>query len=490
MHGIAGTYGYEDKALVRRMLGRIRHRGPETSRTHVGDQLSLGACALASRRSGKAQALAEEGGLTVACDSYMFNRALLKEEFAPDLEEDFTEAQLLLSMYRSVGTKAFNYIDGAFAAAVVDGDRVVLARDRYGIKPLYLSGGLRTGSFSSEMKSQMLTEEEFVPFPPGKVMRQGKGLYPVKQARLRAGHCDRKESPHRSLRRLLVESVDACSEGLPQMNVLLSGGIDSSAVAAAAAEVVPKIESVCVGYRGGTDLDMARKVSESIGTRHRERVYTVEEMLASLDDVVYAAETFDFPLVRSCIPNLMATRMVRGSTRVGLCGEGGDEIFAGYDYMRDIKEDTKLTAERRLLLRTGWKTGFQRVDRMNASASLDGRMPLMEGRVISLGMRLGWRHLGRSPNTCKLALRRAFEDILPDEILGRTKQRFSDGAGSMRALVKVAEKLISDREFEREREALPRGRIRTKEELLYYRIFEKHFPSPSAAAAVGLTPRP
>jgi len=490
MHGIAGTYGYESKALVRRMLGRIRHRGPDVSRTHVGDRITLGACALASRRGGKTQALAEEGGVTVSCDSYMFNKALLRDRFAPDLGEDFTEAQLLLSMYQSMGTKAFNYIDGAFAAAVVDGDRIVLARDRYGMKPLYLSGGVRTGSFSSEMKSQMLTEEEFVPFPPGKVMRQGKGLYPIKPVRLRAAHRGGSKSPHRNLRGLLVDSVGTCSEGLSQLNVLLSGGIDSSAVAAAAAQVAPKIESVCVGFNGGTDLDMARKVSESIGSRHREKIFNVEEMLASLDDVVYAAETFDFPLVRSCIPNLMATRMIRGATRVGLCGEGGDEIFAGYDYMRDIRDEAKLSAERRMLLKTGWKTGFQRVDRMNASASIDGRMPLMDGRVIALGMQLGWRHLGRSPNTCKLALRRAFEDVLPDEVLGRRKQRFSDGAGSMHVLEKVADKMISDKEFKKERGVLPKGRIRTKEELLYYRIFEKHFPSPSAAAAVGLTPRP
>jgi len=490
MHGIAGTYGSEDKALVRKMMGRIRHRGPDISRTHAGDRLALGACALAPRRRGRTQPLAEDGGLAVACDSYMFNRAQLKERFAPDLEDGFTDAQLLLRMYQSQGTRAFNYIDGAFAAAVVDGGKMVLARDRYGIKPLYLSGGMRAGSFSSEMKSQIVAKDDFVPFPPGKVMRQGKGLYPIRPARLHHEARGRKESPHRCLRRLLVESVSECSEGLPNLNVLLSGGIDSSAVAAAAAQVAPRLDTVCVGFPGGVDIDMARKVAENLGTSHKEGMYTVEEMLESLEDVIYASETFDFPLVRSCIPNFLATSMFRGPTRVTLCGEGGDEIFAGYDYMRDITDEAKLSSERRNLLRTGWKTGFQRVDRMNAYASLDGRMPLMEGRVIDLGLQLGWKDLGRSPNRCKLALRKAFEDVLPEEVMRRRKQRFSDGAGSMHALVKVSEQLISDKEFEKERRGLPRNRIRTKEELLYYRIFEKHFPSPSAAAAVGLTPRP
>jgi asparagine synthase (glutamine-hydrolysing) len=290
----------------------------------------------------------------------------------------------------------------------------------------------------------------------------------------------------------VVEGVRGASEGDRRLNILLSGGIDSSAVASAASLVSDDIRSVCVGYEGGEDVAMARAVADALGTRHKEVEYDVDRMLDLLDDVVYAAETFDYPLVRSCIPNFIATHSFEDRTRVTLCGEGGDEIFAGYDYMRGIRGEQRLRAERRSLLRGGHMTGFQRVDRMTASASLDGRMPLMAGPVVEFGLSVGRRWLmGPRPEQSKMLLREAFADLMPAEVMRRRKQRFSDGAGSMHALVDYAERTVSDREFELGRRALPRGRIRTKEELLYFRAFSDRFGgSESAARAVGFTPRP
>jgi len=159
-----------------------------------------------------------------------------------------------------------------------------------------------------------------------------------------------------------------------------------------------------------------------------------------------------------------------------------DDYWIGHKVLAD---------ERKKLLSEGYLTGFQRVDRMTASASLDGRMPIMSQRIVEYGLSLGRRALlGSKPERNKLVLRKAFEGLLPEEVVWRRKQRFSDGAGSMNSLVKVAEKLISDRGFEKERAALPGGRIRTKEELLYFRTFSKFFPVKSAVNAVGITLRP
>jgi asparagine synthase (glutamine-hydrolysing) len=274
-------------------------------------------------------------------------------------------------------------------------------------------------------------------------------------------------------------------------NILLSGGIDSSVVAAAAAELTADIDTVCVGVEESADIEMARKVSEHLGTNHKERVYDLDEMIRVLDKVVYASESFDYPLVRSCIPNYLAVQAFKDRRRITLCGEGGDEVFAGYDYMRDIRSDRRLRNEREQLLTEGYLTGFQRVDRMTASASLDGRMPIMSGSVIEHGLALNREDLfGPLMGQNKLALRKAFEPLLPKEVVWRRKQRFSDGAGSMHAPVQIAEMTISTREFKKECKALPKGRIRTKEELLYYRHFTEHFDSESAVAAVGFTPRP
>jgi asparagine synthase (glutamine-hydrolysing) len=490
MEGIAGTYGHEDRALVGRMLRKLRHRGPDRKNVFVDDALVLGARAAMTSSHVKNTPIAERDGVAVASDSYIFNREALREAFVPDAPVGVSDAELVLGMYDSLGAGMFGYIDGAYAIAIADDGKTILARDRYGLKPLYLSGGIRNGSFSSEIKSQMLTEQEFIPFPPGKMMVRGKGTMPIRPKNTYVGREGGRVNIA-ALRTALTRATEQALENGDGANILLSGGVDSSAIAAAASCVTDDIDTVCVAYEGGTDADMARKVSEELGTNHQEREYEEDEMLDLLDDVVYSAETFDYPLVRSCIPNYLATHSFADRDRITLCGEGGDEVFAGYDYMREIDGDDRLRRERRHLLRTGHMTGFQRVDRMTSSASLDGRMPIMSRSVVDLG--LGMRRdavLGRHINESKLALRKAFADMLPEEVVTRKKKRFSDGAGSITALVKRAESMISDKEFERERKALPRKRIRTKEELLYYRAFIKHFDSPSAAKAVGFTPRP
>ncbi|MBN1677473.1 MAG: 7-cyano-7-deazaguanine synthase [Candidatus Thermoplasmatota archaeon] len=489
MQGIAGTYGSPDRQLARRMLERISHRGPDRKDLLEDDRLVITARRARPSRKGTARAIVEDDGVAVASDCYLFNSELLKELFLEDSDEDAGDADLLISMYEAIGTKMFGYLDGAFAIAISDNGRLVLARDRYGLKPIYISGGSREGTFSSEIKSQMVAGDEFVPFPPGKVLVAGKGFSPIWPRRSPVRRT-RAEPKSNALRELVLRSVRSCSREGQGLNVLLSGGIDSSVIAAAATEAADEVQTVCVGTEQSEDLRMARKVAERIGSSHKERVYGIDGMLDVLEDVVYAAESFDYPLIRSCIPNYMATHLFSDIRLVTLCGEGGDEIFAGYDYMRTIKGDDDLRRERRKLLRTGWMTGFQRVDRMTASASLDGRMPLMSRDVIEFGLSLKPPELvGPGPERNKLLLRKAFEDSLPAAVAWRRKQRFSDGAGSIQSLVSVADEMISDAEFEKERGALPRGRIRTKEELLYYRHFIEKFPSESAVAAVGFSPR-
>jgi len=473
------------------MLERLSHRGPDRKDFFEDDRLVVASRRPRGPENRTVRAIEERDGVAVASDSYIFNSDLLKEAFLEDSKEGASDAELLLEMYSAVGREMFNYIDGAFAVAISDRGRLVLARDRYGLKPLYTSGDVREGTFSSEMKSQLVVDDDFSPFPPGRVFVAGKGCSRIRPRRLPVGKGSPSEGTPGRLHRLVVDGVQSSSWEGRGLNVLLSGGIDSSAVAAAASEVTENLSSVCVGTERSEDLGMAKKVAERIGSDHRERVYDIDDMLDSLEDVIYAAESFDFPLVRSCIPNYMATHMFKDRHRVTLCGEGGDEIFAGYDYMRDIGGEEALRRERRMLLRTGWMTGFQRVDRMTASASLDGRMPLMCGEVVRLGLSLDRRELiGPGIWQSKLALRKAFQRDLPKEVVWRRKQRFSDGAGSIQALASVADGMISDKEFEKERKALPKGRVRTKEELLYYRHFAEKFPSDSAASAVGFTPRP
>lgn len=488
MEGIAGTFGMRERPLVRRMLDKLEHRGPEVPAVYADDDLVLGARMSRGSPFGSTGAIAQEDAVAVACDSYIFNKERLRRTIVPSCDWDVSDAQLVLDMYKTIGTRIFRYIDGAYAIVIVDGRRTIVARDNYGLKPLYLSGDVIKGVYSSEIKSQQLAKERFIPFPPGKMLVSGKGYRKIVRQEIPWTREVNPKRPPDRVRQLIVQSVSNIVEDSRGFNVLLSGGIDSSAVAAAAAETGLSIHSVCVGTEDSEDLRMARMVADRLGTTHKERVFDVEDMLKVLSDAIYYGETFDFPLVRSCIPNYMATHLFADRDRITLCGEGGDEIFAGYDFLLDIRGDEMLRSKRVALLRSGHMTGFQRVDRMTASASLDGRMPMMSREVVDYGLRLGRKALlGSKAEKSKLVLRKAFAGLLPRTVTWRRKRRFGEGAGSIDSLVGYSEKLISDKEFDRERRLLPRNRIRTKEELMYYRIFQRHFPSESALAAVGFT---
>ena len=491
MQGIAGTFGVGDKPLVRRMLAKLQHRGPDIQNVFYADSCTLGARSPARQLRERASAIAEEDSIAVASDSYIFNREFLRSTIAPTCARNISDAQLMLKMYKSIGTGFFRYVDGAYTVVIVDNGKTIIARDCYGLKPLYLSGDLKEGMYSSEIKSQQVTGMEFASFPPGRIMVSGEGFRRITPVDLPWAFGPSLKDPPEQVRQLLIQSVMSCSDDSGDLNVLLSGGIDSSVVAAAAAEVSTSIQSVCVGTENSEDIRMARLVADHLGTSHKERIYDLEDMLEILDDAIYYGETFDYPLVRSCIPNYMATHLFSNRQGITLCGEGGDEVFAGYDFLLKVKKNKLLREERIALLRDGHRTGFQRVDRMTASASLDGRMPMMSKPIVDFGLQLDRKVLvGSKVEESKLVLRKAFADYLPRQVVWRRKQRFSDGAGSINMLDEHAERSISDKEFEIERKMLPKGRIRTKEELMYYRIFQRHFHSRSALAAVGFTPRP
>ena len=162
---------------------------------------------------------------------------------------------------------------------------------------------MRRGVYSSEIKSQQLAEERFNPFPPGKTLVSGEGFKRTVRHEIPWAKDPNPKRPADKVRQLIMQSVLGCVDNSSGFNVLLSGGIDSSVIAAAAAETALSIQSVCVGTEDSEDIKMARLVADHLGTRHKERVYDVEDMLKVLGDAIYYGETFDYPLVRSCIPN-------------------------------------------------------------------------------------------------------------------------------------------------------------------------------------------
>jgi asparagine synthase (glutamine-hydrolysing) len=264
------------------------------------------------------------------------------------------------------------------------------------------------------------------------------------------------------------------------VGVFLSGGLDSALVAAIAARHLAangeRLQTFSVGTSDSADLLAARVVSEHLGTDHHERIYDSREAIAVLPDVVRSIEHFDPSLVRSAVPNYLLAEMTAQHVKVVLTGEGADELFAGYEYLREFGDPVALQDELMRTVHGLHNLNLQRCDRVTMAHGLEARVPFLDRQVIAFafGLPMAWK-LSAPGELEKRLLRRAFEGWLPEEILWRVKAEFGDGSGAAAVLTRAVEAGISAAEFERERNAVDPP-LRTREELAYHRIFAEHLP--------------
>jgi asparagine synthase (glutamine-hydrolysing) len=290
-------------------------------------------------------------------------------------------------------------------------------------------------------------------------------------------------------REALVGSVHRQLMGDVPVGVFLSGGLDSSLVAAIAARVLAgrgeRLKTFAVGTPGSPDLAAARRVAEHLWTEHHETTYTAEEALEALPGVVRSIESFDPGLVRSAVPNYMLARATAEHVKVVLTGEGADELFAGYDYMREFTDPAGLHAELERTVCSLHNLNLQRCDRVTMAHGLEARVPFLDREVIDWAMSLPAEAKVAGPGVPeKRLLREAFQGWLPHDLLWRDKAEFGDGSGAREALSSAIEGAISDEELEAERDAVDPP-LRTKEELAYYRIFRDHLPGVDAGVAIS-----
>jgi asparagine synthase (glutamine-hydrolysing) len=261
------------------------------------------------------------------------------------------------------------------------------------------------------------------------------------------------------------------------VGVFLSGGLDSSLVAAIMvdqAEPGQVVHSFAAGTPDSSDLVAARRVAEHLGLEHHERVYTSDDVVAVLPEVVRSMESFEPSLVRSAVPNYLLSELAAQHVKVVLTGEGADELYAGYDHLRDIDEPADLRAELIRSVAGLHNLNLQRCDRVTMAHGLEARVPFLDLDVVATAQRvpIGWKLPGELGQE-KRILRAAFEGWLPEEVLWRRKEQFGDGSGTAAVMAERARQFAPDADWRSVRlPGLPPARSR--EELGYQRMFLEH----------------
>jgi len=290
--------------------------------------------------------------------------------------------------------------------------------------------------------------------------------------------------------------------------VLLSGGLDSSVVAAIAARHSkkrveeekakekpttgwPQLHSFCIGLEGSPDLAAAKKVADYIDTVHHSFTFTVEEGLHALKDVIYHLETYDVTTCRAATPMYLMARKIKSfGVKMVLSGEGADEMFGGYLYFHKCPDDKEFQKESVQKVKGLYKFDCLRANKSLAAWGVEGRVPFLDKEFLDYAMSISPKDKMCGKNGGgrieKHILREAFKGYIPEEILWRQKEQFSDGVGYswIDSIKAHAEQSISDHDFQNAKHRFPHNTPPTKEAYLIRQCFEDHFPERSAVEGV------
>ncbi|MBI5489449.1 MAG: asparagine synthase B [Deltaproteobacteria bacterium] len=500
------------------MVKKVRHRGPDWSGIYADEHgiLAHERLSIVDIEHGAQPLIDIRKRRVLAVNGEIYNHKELRARLASDHEfQTSSDCECILYLYDELDPADFlNRMNGIFAFVLHDpaARTWLIARDPIGVVPLYV-GWDAQGNFyaASELKALAGVCTRIEEFPPGhfclghekekRFQRYYRprwaepGFYPAEPydpARLR-------DALEQAVRRQLMCDVP--------YGLLISGGVDSSIVAALAARFRagrvendgrtpawwPQTHSFSVGLPDSPDLKFARQVAEHIGAIHHEIHFTVQEGLDAISDVIYHLETFDVTTIRAAVPMYLMTRKIRSmGIKMILSGEGADEIFGGYLYFHKAPDARALHDE---TVRKIFKLHLYDCLRANKATSAWGvevRVPFLDREFLDVAMMLDpGVKMPRNPAHPrpieKYILRQAFDGLIPDDVLWRQKEQFSDGVGYswIDSLKALAGREVSDSMLSQAAERFPVKAPETKEAYFYRTLFEHHFPYATAVDCVA-----
>jgi asparagine synthase (glutamine-hydrolysing) len=498
------------RARALRLSKLQRHRGPDWSGVYADDRAILAheRLAIVDVLHGAQPLLNPAGTHALAVNGEIYNHKELRATLSQPYEfRTDSDCEVILPLYREHDTGFLDMLSGIFAFVLYDAERnrYIIARDHMGIIPLY-TGYDEEGNLhvASEMKALVPVCRTVAEFPPGHVLDSEIGEpRPFYQRAWRdyeaveGGSKDPavvREALEAAVKRQLMSDVP--------YGVLLSGGLDSSIIAATAKRFAarrvedegqteawwPQLHSFAVGLEGAPDLKASREVADHIGSVHHEFHFTVQEGIDAVPDVIHHLETYDVTTIRAATPMYLMARRIRAmGIKMVLSGEGADEIFGGYLYFhrapdaRSFHEETVRKLDRLHLF------DCLRANKAMAAWGVEARVPFLDKEFMDVAMTLDPAAKMAGPGRMeKQILREAFEDVLPASVAWRQKEQFSDGVGYswIDSLKAHAEAQVSDRELENAAYRFPYNTPETKEAYFYRAIFDEHFPLQSCAECV------
>ena len=503
MCGILAIIGKgKEEEVVKTLSKRMSHRGPDESDLHItenGHILSHERLSIIDLHSGK-QPIRGTKSAWMVHNGEIYNHQELRDGILK--EHTFrtkSDSEVIVHLYEEFGYDFCNLLDGDWAFVVVDGDDFIAGRDPMGVKPLYYGLDDRGRVyFSSEMKPIADQCKTFSTFPPGHYYTPKTGF--VKYYTPEYEDFEKAINPLdlELIRTSLTEATRKRLMSDVPIGVLLSGGLDSSLTSSIASRLLAdkgkKLHSFSIGLDADApDAKAARKVAEFLGTEHHEIHFTIEEGIKILDQLIWHLETYDVTSIRASTPMYFLSKAITDmGIKVVLSGEGADEIFGGYLYFRNAPSTDEFQKETIERVQKLFTADLLRADKSTMAHGLEARVPFLDKAFLEMAIQI--KPEEKQPKTYngveKYILRKAFDTpenpYLPQEVLWRQKEQFSDGVGYnwIDQLIDYCATKVSDEQLAAAEMEFPYNTPTTKEAYFYRTIFNKYYPQISAAQTV------
>uniref|UniRef100_H2Y466 Asparagine synthetase [glutamine-hydrolyzing] n=1 Tax=Ciona savignyi TaxID=51511 RepID=H2Y466_CIOSA len=530
MCGIWALFGCDCSDLVRcKEALKVAHRGPDSFQINNLEGLKNSMVAfhrlhvVGGIGGMQPMILKKYPHLSLLCNGEIYNYKTLQKEFDYLFQTD-CDCEIILHLYNEFGgKKASQLLDGVFAFIVIDTKQncVMLSRDSYGVRPLYYvttKAGVLGACSEVKVENILLLRTLTIlllrirHFPPGHymfcdIMKNGKVIpsTPTKfhrideppahlqYQRLELENGLEEETVKRNIRYLFSRAVDKRLMGSRRVGSLLSGGLDSSVVAALTAQklkehgVAEPLQTFTIGMNSdSTDVIAARKVARHIGSEHHEITFTLEEGMKAVKSVIFTLETYDVLAIRPSVPMYILCQHISRNTNniLIMTGEGADEVAQGYLHFLEQPTPEDGHKESMRQLQQIYMYDVLRIDRCTAAHGLEIRAPFLDHAFTSYYLNLPADMRAPKNGIEKYFLRAAFAgaNLIPNNTLWRKKEGFSTGVGEegtswFEHLQQHLEGLVKKYRFARASQSYTHNTPRTKEELFYRQIFEKKFGS-------------
>lgn len=496
------------------MSRKIRHRGPDWSGIYCGEKAILAheRLSIVDPQSGGQPLFSKDKNLVLTVNGEIYNHQEIRKQLEGKYEfQTNSDCEVILALYQEKGIDFVEELSGIFAFALYDvkNDCYFIARDHMGINPLYM-GWDKMGNFyvASELKALEGVCNKIEVFLPGHYLysRDGSLKQWYKRDWMEYDAVKNNTTDIKMLHDALEAAVHRQLMSDVPYGVLLSGGLDSSVVSAIAKKFAarrveskdlndawwPQLHSFAVGLKGSPDLEAARKVAAHIHSVHHEIYFTVEQGIDALRDVIYHLETYDVTTVRASTPMFLLARVVKSmGIKMVLSGEGADEIFGGYLYFHKAPDAKAFHEENVRKLNKLHLYDCLRANKALSAWGVEGRVPFLDKEFMDVAMRVNPQDkMIKNGRMEKWLIRKAFEDYLPESVVWRQKEQFSDGVGYnwIDSLKEYVSANVTDHQLTNARFRFPINTPTNKEEYFYRSVFCEHFPSDSAALCVPSVP--